>query len=219
MTRSALLVGATGLVGGQLLARLLRDPHYDRLTVLARRPLTVDHPRLDVRVVDFDALKPADVPAVDDVYGALGTTIRKAGTQQAFRTVDQHYTVEVARMAHATGARRIAVVSSVGAASASRNFYLRVKGDMEEEVDAVGYEQVEIFRPSFILGPREERRTAERVGMAMATLVAPVLVGPAQPYRPLPAGRLAAAMIAALARGTGGTAVRTYADVVALTPQ
>ncbi|MFJ3922083.1 NAD-dependent epimerase/dehydratase family protein [Streptomyces sp. NPDC090022] len=217
MTRSALLVGATGLVGGQLLARLLREPLYDRVTVLARRPPAVEHPRLETRVVDFDGLGPDDVPVVDDVYGALGSTIRKAGSQEAFRRIDQHYTVTVARLAHDAGARRLAVVSSMGAAAASHAFYLRVKGDMEEQVGALGYEQVEIFRPSFILGPRAERRTAERAGMAAATLLAPALVGPARPYRPVHAGQLAAAMIAALRETRPGTAVRTYDDFVRLT--
>ncbi|MEU8776880.1 NAD(P)H-binding protein [Streptomyces sp. NPDC048606] len=221
MTRSALLVGATGLVGGQLLARLLRNPLYDRVTVLARRPLSVSHPGLDARVVDFDALGPDDVPAVDDVYGALGSTIRKAGSQETFRRIDQHYTVEVARLARAAGARRLAVVSSQGANPASRAFYLRVKGDMEEQVAALGYPQVEIFRPSFILGPREERRAGEKVGMVAASLLAPAMLGPVRPYRPVHAGRLASAMITALTirpEGEGtGVAISTYDDFVRLT--
>ncbi|MFJ7159701.1 NAD(P)H-binding protein [Streptomyces sp. NPDC101118] len=222
MTRSALLVGATGLVGHQLLARLLRDPLYDRVTVLARRPLDVAHPTLDVRVVDFDALEASDVPAVDDVYCALGSTIRAAGSQQAFRQVDQHYVVAVARLAHAAGARRIAVVSSVGAKAGARNFYLGVKGDMEEEVKTAGFERVEIFRPSFITGPRPDRRLAEKLGFAAASALSPAMRGSARAYRPVPAGRLAAAMIASLREGTGetpkgGASVRTYEDIVRLT--
>ncbi|MGW1517337.1 NAD(P)H-binding protein [Streptomyces sp. NPDC002287] len=219
MTRSALLVGATGLVGGQLLARLLRDPRYDRVTVLARRPLTVAHPRLDARVVDFAKLGADDVPARPDVYGALGTTIRQAGSQEAFREVDQHHTVRVAELARKAGAERIAVVSSVGAGSGSRAFYLRVKGDMEAEVTALGYRQTDLFRPSFILGRRPSHRRGEGLGSTVATILAPLLAGPARPYRPVPAGRLAAAMIAALAEDRPGVRVHTYEDFLALAPE
>ncbi|MFF4645966.1 NAD(P)H-binding protein [Streptomyces sp. NPDC001389] len=222
MTRSALLVGATGLVGGQLLARLLRDPRYDRVTVLARRPLGLEHPRLDARVVDFAALGPDDLPAApdgSDVYGALGTTIRQAGSQEAFREVDQHHTVRVAELARDAGAERIAVVSSVGAGSGSRAFYLRVKGDMEAAVTALGYRQTEFFRPSFILGRRPSHRRGEGLGSSAATVLAPLMVGPGRPYRPVPAGRLAAAMIAALAEDRPGVRVRTYDDFLALAPE
>ncbi|MEW2371865.1 NAD(P)H-binding protein [Streptomyces sp. NPDC006656] len=219
MTRSALLVGATGLVGGQLLARLLRDPRYDRVTVLARRPLKVAHPRLDARVVDFAKLGADDVPAGPDVYGALGTTIRQAGSQEAFREVDQHHTVRVAELARKAGAERVAVVSSVGAGSGSRAFYLRVKGDMEAEVTALGYRQTDFFRPSFILGRRPSHRRGEGLGSTVATVLAPLLAGPARPYRPVPAGRLAAAMIAALAEDRPGVRVHTYEDFLALAPE
>ncbi|MFJ8210253.1 NAD(P)H-binding protein [Streptomyces sp. NPDC096033] len=219
MTRSALLVGATGLVGGQLLARLLRDPRYDRVTVLARRPLGLEHPRLDARVVDFAGLEGDELPGVTDVYGALGTTIRQAGSQEAFREVDQHHTVRVAALARDAGAERIAVVSSVGAGSGSRAFYLRVKGDMEAEVTALGYRQTAFFRPSFILGRRPSHRPGEGLGGSAATVLAPLLAGPARPYRPVPAGRLAAAMIAALAEDRPGVRVLTHDDFLALAPR
>ncbi|MEV7414969.1 NAD(P)H-binding protein [Streptomyces sp. NPDC089919] len=221
MTRSALLVGATGLVGGQLLARLLREPRYDRVTVLARRPLGLEHPRLDARVVDFAKLGAEDLPEAGerDVYGALGTTIRQAGSQEAFREVDQHHTVRVAELAREAGAERIAVVSSVGAGSGSRAFYLRVKGDMEAAVTALGYPQTEFFRPSFILGHRPSRRRGEGLGSSAATVLAPLLAGPARPYRPVPAGRLAAAMIAALGEDRPGVRVHTHDDFLALAPE
>ncbi|AZM87225.1 NAD(P)H-binding protein [Streptomyces sp. W1SF4] len=187
MTRSALLAGATGLVGGQLLVRLLRDPRYDRVTVLARRPLGLEHPRLDARVVDFAKLRADDLPpgpAGGDVYCALGTTIAQAGSQEAFREVDQHHTVRVAGLARDAGADRIAVVSSVGAGSGSRAFYLRVKGDMEAEVTALGYPQTEFFRPSFILGRRAAHRRGEGLGGSPRPYWPPCWPGP-----PAPTGR------------------------------
>ncbi|MEW2531068.1 NAD(P)H-binding protein [Streptomyces sp. NPDC047071] len=215
-TRTAVLAGATGLVGSHLLTRLLADPRYTRVTVLTRRPLTLTHAQLDIRHVDFAHLDDAGVPASDDFYCTLGTTIKKAGSQDAFRTVDQHYTVAVARSAHRAGARRVALCSAVGADPAARTFYLRVKGDTEREIASLGYEQAEIFRPSLLLGPRAEKRPGERAMTALAPLVTPLLVGPLRPYRPVTADRLAAAMVASLATAAPGTRVHTHRAITEL---
>ncbi|OKH90569.1 NAD(P)H-binding protein [Streptomyces uncialis] len=213
-TRTALLAGASGLVGGHLLARLLADPRYDRVTALVRRPLDREHPRLDVRIVDFATLTADEVPAVDDVYCALGTTIRKAGSQTAFRAVDHDATLAVADRAHGAGARRIALCSSVGADPASRNFYLRVKGDVERDIIALGYDSTLLFRPSLLLGERTEQRTAERLAARLGPVFGPLCAGPLRPYRPVAAGRLAAAMVNALATAEPGTRALTYEDIV-----
>ncbi|MFF2852082.1 NAD(P)H-binding protein [Streptomyces sp. NPDC058001] len=215
-TRTALLAGATGLVGGHLLAQLLADPRYTRVTVLARRPLAQAHDELDVRLVDFAALDEDSVPTADDVYCTLGTTIKKAGSQEAFRAVDQHYTVAVARHALRAGAHRIALCSSIGAKSDARQFYLRVKGDTEREVTALGYESTQIFRPSLLLGNRDERRPGERAMTALAPLLAPVLAGPLRPYRPVTADRLATAMITSLTTATPGAHIHTYDAITKL---
>ncbi|MGK5630542.1 NAD(P)H-binding protein [Streptomyces sp. URMC 123] len=215
-TRTALLAGATGLVGSHLLTRLLADPRYGRVTALVRRPPAVTHPDLDVRVTDFADLGADDVPAVDDVYCALGTTRKAAGSREAFRAVDQHLTVAVARHARRAGARRIALCSAIGARPGARAFYLRVKGDTEREVIGLGYDSTEVFRPSLLLGDRSEHRPAERASTAAAPLFTPLLVGPLRPCRPVSADRLAAAMITGLTAAAPGRHLHTYDDIMAL---
>ncbi|WFB06416.1 NAD(P)H-binding protein [Streptomyces sp. LX-29] len=212
--RTALLAGATGLVGGQVLSRLLADPLYERVTVLSRRPLEVSHAKLDVRIVDFAALAEDDVPAVEDVYITLGTTMKAAGSRQAFRAVDHHHVVTVARLARLAGARRIALCSAIGASPTARAFYLRVKGEAERDVVGLEYASTHIFRPSLLLGARAESRPAERLGVVLAPVFAPLLAGPLRPYRPVRVERLAAAMTRTLATAGPGTRVHTYGDFV-----
>ncbi|HWG91821.1 MAG TPA: oxidoreductase [Candidatus Thermoplasmatota archaeon] len=203
--RTALLVGATGLVGGHLLRRLLADDAYGRVIAIVRRPLEVKHPKLHMHVLDFDKL-PHDFPAeaVDDVFIALGTTIKKAGTQEAFRKVDHTYVVETARAARGKGAKQALVVSAVDADPASRIFYNRVKGETETALRSLGYPALHLFRPSILLGEREELRPGERAGIIGAKLLRPLLVGKLRKYRGTPADGLAAAMIHVAKRGEGG---------------
>lgn len=162
--RRALLAGSTGLVGHELLARLKVAPQYNVTHLLLRRPMpigakseqTVDH------VIDFAALP--QLPAIDDVYIALGTTIKVAGSQQAFRRVDYDAVVNTARAARHSGARRLAVVSAYGSSPSSTLFYSRVKGEMEEAVCTLGYEIVVIAQPSFLVGLRSPLGQPERPG-------------------------------------------------------
>lgn len=215
--RTALLVGATGLVGRRCLARLLADPGTSRVTALVRRPSGVADAKLDEVLVDFERLgEHRDAVRGEDVHCCLGTTIKAAGSQAAFRRVDHDLVVEVARLARENGARRLALVSSVGASAASPSFYLRTKGEAERDVAALGYEQVELLRPSFLVGEREQRRRGEAAGIAVASVLSGLLVGPARQYRPISADAVAAAMLAALRLGTPGVHVRTHAELVAL---
>jgi len=170
----ALLLGATGLVGRELLTQLATEPACTSITVLARRPLppAALGPKVEARVVDFDHLEQAgDLPPVDAVFCTLGTTIRQAGSQQRFREVDFGYPLAVAKLALARGARHFLLVSAVGASARSRVFYSRVKGELEDAVGALGYRSVTIARPSFLLGEREEFRLGERILTPFAFLV------------------------------------------------
>ncbi|HEX7438454.1 MAG TPA: NAD(P)H-binding protein, partial [Caldimonas sp.] len=153
--RSALLAGATGLVGQALLKLLLDGAAYREVTVLARRVPAGITPqaKLHLRTVDFKHL-PEPFPAVDDVYIALGTTIKVAGSQAAFRQIDFDLVVGLARAARSAGATRLAVVSALGADVKSRIFYNRVKGDMQAAVGQLGYESVVIAQPSLLIGDR-----------------------------------------------------------------
>lgn len=202
--RRALLAGATGLVGGHILRALLDDPTVSDIHVLGRRPLAEADPGVRVHVVDFTRL-PA-LPAVDEVYLALGTTIRVAGSQQAFRAVDLDANLAVAKAAAAAGATRAALVSAVGADAASPVFYNRVKGELEEALKAL-YAKLLIAHPSLLLGDRDRLNQPTRWGEKLATPFARML-GPFVPgrYAPVEASAVAAALVRTLP-GTRGLRV------------
>ncbi len=190
--RSALLVGATGLIGSTLLELLLASPRYARVDVWARRPIAVSHPKLAAKEIDFDRLAELHVDA-EDVYCTLGTTIRTAGSKGAFRRVDFDYPLALARDAARDGAKRILVVSSLGADSRSRVFYSRVKGEMEESVSEAGVPKTLFFRPSLLDGPRSEFRLGERVGLLVGLVLGPLMGR----YRPIHVDLVAKAMLRA----------------------
>jgi uncharacterized protein YbjT (DUF2867 family) len=208
--RTALVAGATGLVGGQLLRQLLADPAYTRVVALVRRPLDERDPKLEARVVDFARLTPAELPRADDAYCALGTTMRRAGSRAAFRAVDHDAVLALARAAATAGAgaSQFLLVSALGANPASRNFYLQVKGEAERDVAALPFRAVHVFRPSLLTGARAEFRAAERIGIILATAVAPLMVGGLRRYRPIAADVVARALRAAARHG--GTGVIVY---------
>ena len=171
--RKALLAGATGLVGSALLPMLCDSPRYGEVHVLVRRSGAglAAHDKARVHTVDFAHL-PQDLPAVDDVYIALGTTIKVAGSREAFRRVDFDFVVNTARVARAGGATRLAVVSALGANARSRVFYNRVKGEMQAAIATLGFESVTIAQPSLLVGDRAALGQPVRAGEVWATRVA-----------------------------------------------
>lgn len=191
LARSALLVGATGLVGSFMLQRLLAAPEYARVAVWARRDIGKTHAKLGAEVVDFERLEERRVEA-EDVYCCLGTTINQAGSQAAFRRVDHDYPVALARAAARDGAQRLLVVSALGARPDSTVFYNRVKGEMEAAVRAAGVAKTYLFHPSLLSGPRAEARTGERIGQVVGAVLGPLL----GKFRPIDADLVAAAMLA-----------------------
>lgn len=192
--RTALLAGATGLVGREILHGLLADPTVASVHVLARRPFAASHPKLTVVVVDFTAL-PA-LPACDEAYLALGTTIKVAGSQPAFRAVDFDASLAVAVAAQVAGARRLGLVSAMGADPRSRIFYNRVKGELEEAVGALGYAGVVIARPSVLAGERaslgQPPRRGEQLALKVSRWLKPLI--PAD-YRSIAAADVARALL------------------------
>ena len=189
------LAGATGLVGRAILEGLLADGSVAAVHALGRREPGLSHPRLTSHVVDFAALPP--LPPLDEVYLALGTTIKAAGSQPAFRAVDFDANLSVARAALAAGAKRAGLVSAMGADAKSRVFYNRVKGELEEALALLPFEGLVIARPSLLLGDREAlgqpARSAERVATAVSRLLGPLI--PAN-YRPIAATNVARALLA-----------------------
>jgi uncharacterized protein YbjT (DUF2867 family) len=210
--RIALVAGGSGLVGGQLLSLLLQSPHYARVHALSRRPLMFDHPRLANRVVRFEASLQAQLKGLQcqDAFCCLGTTIRDAGGQAAFRAVDLDLVLEFAQLALGCGAQRMVVVSAVGANAASKNFYLRVKGEMETALEGVNFRALDILQPSLLLGARRSPRLLELGAQVAMRLLNPLLLGDASRLRAIPAATVAAAMCGAALSGRRGTYRYTY---------
>jgi uncharacterized protein YbjT (DUF2867 family) len=200
--RSVLLAGASGLVGRELLDRLLADPSVEAVHGLGRRAIPLEHPKLTQHVVDFQAL-PA-LPRVDEAFIALGTTIKVAGSRQAFRAIDLAAGGAVAQAAKAAGATRLGVVSAMGADPRARVFYNRVKGEMEEALRALRFESLVIARPSLLVGDRERlgqpARAGEEIGLKLSRWVGPLI--PAN-YRPIEARLVARALLQAVPHSRG----------------
>jgi len=154
--------------------------------------------KLHERVVDFSALGPADVAPVDDVFCAIGTTMKKAGSREAFRHVDFELPLRVAELATSVGAKRIALVSSVGASARSSNFYLRTKGELEDALAALPLAALHVFRPSLLLGDRAESRPGEAIASVLSRATRGLLVRGLRKYRPIDADLVARAMVAAM---------------------
>jgi uncharacterized protein YbjT (DUF2867 family) len=209
LPRTALLAGATGLVGRALLPMLLAGKQYGSVHVLLRRatPDTRANAKLEVHQVDFARL-PEAFPTVDDVFIALGTTIKAAGSEAAFRQVDFDFVVNTARAARAGGATRLAIVSALGADAKSRVFYNRVKGEMQAAVVRLGYESVVIAQPSLLLGDRTALGQPARSGEVWAArLLGPLGWMVPRGVRPIPAGAVASALLAAILDGKPGVRI------------
>jgi uncharacterized protein YbjT (DUF2867 family) len=200
---TAIVAGATGLVGGECLQRLLAEQRYARVIAVARRELGPElrHRKLRVVVADFDRLdRVQEQLRGDHVFCALGTTIRKAGSQARFRVVDHDYPLRLAELTRSNGAQHFSIVSALGANRGSPFFYSRVKGDVEAALREMGWPSLAIFRPSVIAGERAESRPAERLGERLLRF-APVT------WRPVAACDIAAAMIGVALRSPPGVTV------------
>ncbi len=202
LPRTVLVAGASGLVGQAILQGLLADDSVAQVHSLGRREVQLQHPKLSHHRVDFKAL-PA-LPGADEAFIALGTTIKVAGSQQAFRAVDFDAVVAVAKAAKASGATRLGVVSAMGADSHSRLFYNRVKGEMEEALSALGFETLVIARPSFLVGDRESlgqpHRAGEKIALHVSRWLAALIPGD---YRAIDARSVARALLSAVRESKG----------------
>lgn len=217
-----LLAGATGLVGGELLRRLLDDRHWPgRVLAPVRTPLLRTDPRLTARVGALDdegvgdRLR-AELHAalagwpLDCFVSCLGTTIKAVGSREAFIAVDRELVLRLAGIARELGARHAIVVSSVGASRQSGNFYLRVKGEVEDGLERLGFERVDVLRPGVLLGERRERRWGESWAQRLSPVLDPLLVGRFRRYRSIPATTVAAAIKALLPALEPGTHRHEY---------
>ena len=213
----ALVAGASGLVGSHLLEALLAAPDFGRVYAVTRRPLTLEHPRLANRIVQFEKLE-AQLKGTlcHTAFCCLGTTLRQAGSEQAFRKVDVDHVLAFARAARAAQAQRLIFVSSVGAGPQSKHLYLRVKGEVEQALVALGFPSLDILQPSALIGWRRELRPLELAAMVFMPLVNPFLTGSREPFRAISARTVAAAMLGAARSGRRGVYRYTYANIQAL---
>jgi uncharacterized protein YbjT (DUF2867 family) len=208
---SILLLGATGLVGKEVLRRALADPRVSRIVAPTRRALAEQHPKLENPIVDFDAL-PAEASwwGCDGAICTLGTTMRRAGSREAFFKVDHDYVVNGARLARQHGVGSFAVVTAVGANPRSSFFYPRVKGEVEQALQGLSFPSLTIVRPSFIGGERQERRPTERAFLTVLQAINPILP---QGWRLNPAPTIAQVLIAATLEARPGRRVVASAEL------
>ncbi len=195
MGKTALVAGATGLVGSCLVKILCENAEYDTVKVLVRKGGAFSDMDVEEHVVDFEALDSLSVPfEADDIYCCLGTTMKKAGSKEAFYKVDYTYPLSIAKNALAHGASQFLIVTSMGAKEDSWVYYNKVKGEIEQAVRALSFKAAHIFRPSLLLGDREEERLGEDLAKPLMRKAAGLLVGPLQKYKPIEAQQVAHAM-------------------------
>lgn len=225
--RDVLLAGATGLVGGLVLRGLLAQPRFNGhiYAPLRRDPGIVD-PRLAVLRTDFapgtgdlklaSEIESRSSKPINAFVSCLGTTIRTAGSREAFIAVDRDLVLRLAQLAYDHGAGHAVLVSSVGASRQSGNFYLRVKGEVEDAVEKIGFTRLDLIQPGLLLGPRSERRPAEKLAQSLAPVTNALMLGALQRYRSIPASDVAAAIVRLLGESEKGVFSHRYASLRAL---
>ncbi|WP_150272146.1 oxidoreductase [Paenibacillus tepidiphilus] len=208
MTKIAVVLGATGLVGKAVTGDLLAGD-WTEVRVLVRRPLPLEHPKLKQVLVDWERIDQyrEEFMGAAAVFCCLGTTIKQAGSQAAFERVDLEYPLAAARLAKECGVKQFLAVSSMGANAKSRNFYSRTKGKAEEGLIAVQFHGLHLFRPSLLLGERTEFRLGERVAAVVMKALDFAMVGKAAKYRAIPGAKVARAMVNIALANTGGVHV------------
>ncbi len=213
---TATLIGATGLIGNFLLEELLKDDFFTTVRILIRRPLDITHPKLEKKLVDFSDTESfrLALEGSDMVFSAIGTTQQKVkGDKEAYRKVDYDIPVNAARFGKLTGCETFLLVSSIGANSKSSNFYLKLKGEVEDAIQAVGLRSVHIMRPSLLLGQRKESRFGERLAKAVMKTFS--FLVPAK-YKAIQGRAVAKAMIVAAKKSTDGLFIYEYKKIIEL---
>lgn len=190
---TALIIGASGLTGNILLSLLLNSNHYTKVIAYVRTPLKMEHDKLVQQIVNFDTIH--NGITADDVFCCLGTTIKKAKTKTAFEKVDYFYPLKIAQLQHKAGSKHFFLISAMGASLQSSFFYSKVKGKLERDIMHIGYEALYIFRPSLIVGNRNEHRTGEKIAIALMQFLNPLLFGPFKKFQSVEASAIAKAML------------------------
>jgi uncharacterized protein YbjT (DUF2867 family) len=194
MEKTAIIAGASGLIGRSLTQQLLNSDDYGQIIALVRKPLGLQHNKLSEVIVDFDELANIqDFPKADDIFCCLGSTMKNAGSKDAFYKIDFTYPYELAKAAHAAGADRYFLVSALGAKKNSKYFYNRVKGELEDRISFLDYRTVYIFKPSLLRGNRGESRMGESFMLGLTRIIP--FIGPLKKYHPIHADKVADSMM------------------------
>ncbi len=210
----AVIVGATGLVGGWVIQELLAEPGFTHVTSIGRRSQAPQVKKWSERIgpmTDVEALV-RDVNA-DVAFCCLGTTIKKAGSQEAFEEIDWHLPIRFAKAVRQKGVKHFHVLSSLGADAQSKNFYLRTKGRMEQDLRALGFETLVFYRPSLLLGEREEKRPLEHLSIAAYRCFEPIYPRFLQTWKPIEAKHVAQAMVGEALEQKKGTRIMENRDM------
>lgn len=206
--KTAILFGATGLIGSHMLRELVADPDYDEVLIVVRKSIATPSAKVKQLVADHKSISSVATQLKgDDLFLALGTTRAKVPDQGEYAAIDRDYPLEAARIAKANGARTVSIVTAVGANPESKLFYVRLKGEVERELTKIGFEQTHIFQPSMLLGDRKEHRTLEGALMKSWSVVDRVLTGSLRRYRGIDGADVAKAMVRA-AKGPTAKVVR-----------
>lgn len=212
--KSAILFGATGLIGGHLLRELLDSPAYTTVTVVARRDTGISHAKLIYLPADHRSLPDIQEMLVGDhVFWCVGTTRKKTPDLDEYYRIDHDYPVEAAQYTKENGASAFLLVSAVGANPASSNFYLRMKGETERDIISMGFEQTHVFRPSLLTGKRHEKRNVELLGSAVFKVINPLLINGLSKYKAIPAKWVAKALCQVGITGERGVHTYYWADI------
>lgn len=196
MTRTALVIGATGLVGRALVFELLKCKDYLKVIVLVRTDLVLKHPKLEQHIVDFDKLHEyADFMQTDDVFCCLGTTNAQTPDKTLYRKIDLEYPLTVAKLALQQNAHHFIMVSAMGADKNSSIFYNKLKGEAEEVIMQLDYKSISIVRPALLLGSRKQVRVAEQLAQYIFKVINPLMVGPLKAGKAIKAETVAKAML------------------------
>ncbi|MBZ5856343.1 NAD(P)H-binding protein [Flavihumibacter profundi] len=218
MARKATLIGASGLIGSSLLDILLNDNYYDEVHILVRRSLNRRHSKLKEHIINFENPKEyfEGISGAETVFCAIGTTLKKVkGDRDAYRKVDYDIAVNAAKTAAHCGVFGFSLVSSIGANAAdNNNFYLKLKGIVEEAISKEQIPQVHIFRPSLLLGHRQEKRMGEGIAQFLAPAIGGLLFGKWRVYKPIAANVVAKAMVSAAKIQSRGIFIHTYDDIM-----
>ena len=217
--QTAVVIGATGLIGSQLVNLLLNDNDFSEVRILTRRPISISHPKLTAQVVAFDDYHDLKekLGTGHSLFCCVGTTQKKVkGDKDAYRKVDFDIPVNSAHAAIENGVKQYLLVSSIGADPRSNNFYLKLKGEAEQAISKLPFESIHFFRPSLLLGDRKEFRTGERMAQVSMKIFSFMFLGRIKKYKPIQSEDVAKAMIAAAKKSGDGVQIHEYDDIMGL---